>query len=307
VHPTRFQPTFLALVLICAAVFGCKAVRTSPSDSGSVPELDPDQTVAPVPVARVLFRVPSESEIKDSAVLASIRRGRALLRFTRDSLPGYVRNDLQCVSCHPNDGTTVNAMPWVGVYARFPQYRKRSGSTQIIEDRINDCFRRSMNGRALPTASREMRDLVAYMAFLSNGYPVGAHVEGESTPPVDSLPGDSTRAKPVFQTKCAACHGVNGLGTTVAPPLWGPRSFNIGAGMARLWTAAAFIRQTMPQNAPRTLTNQEALDLAALVTLRPRPDFPGKELDWPNGDPPLDVAYGTRAAQRTRNAPGARR
>jgi len=231
-------------------------------------------------------------------VLASIRRGRALARNTRDSLRAYVGNALQCVSCHPNDATMPNAMPWVGVYARFPQYRSRNGFTIVIEDRINDCFRRSLNGKPLPVSSRDMRDLVAYMAFLSNGYPVGAQVEGGGTPALKPLVGDTTRAKTLFAVRCVLCHGPNGQGTAVAPPLWGPQSFNIGAGMARRGTVAQFIRQVMPQNAPGTLTNQQAFDLAALITTRPRPDFPGKELDWPHGDPLPDVPYKTLAAER---------
>ena len=290
----------VAVILVAAmGMSGCKVVRTSSAESSEGAALDPGVTMAPVPVSTVLFRVPSDSEVRNSVVLASVRRGRALLRNTRDSLPRYVGNNLQCVSCHPKDGTQANAMPWVGVYARFPQYRSRVGGTQIIEDRINDCFRRSMNGRALPVASREMRDIVAYLAFLSNGYPVGANVEGQGIPAVDSIPGDTARAKPLFAAKCAACHGGNGHGTDVAPPLWGPKSFNIGAGMARQWTAAAFIKELMPQNAPGTLTDQQANDLAALLTSRPRPDYPGKELDWPNGNPPADVAYRTKGARQT--------
>ena len=109
----------------------------------------------------VPFRIPAESEIKDSTVLAAVRRGRALLANTRDSLPRHVGNKLRCVSCHMGDGLKPNEMPYVGVYARFPQYRTRSATVEIIEDRIDDCFERSMNGRALPRDSRAMRDLVA--------------------------------------------------------------------------------------------------------------------------------------------------
>jgi thiosulfate dehydrogenase len=296
----RIMRTLLLLASVAATTIAsaCKVVRSSPIDTSTEAPIDPEVVGAPIPVARVVFRVPSEREITDTVVLKSIRRGRALVRHTKDSLRAYVGNALQCVSCHPSDGTMPNAMPWVGVYARFPQYRSRSGGTILIEDRINDCFLRSMNGRALPVQGRDMRDMVAYMAFLSNGYPVGARVEGESIPPVDSVPGDTTRAKPLYAAKCAVCHGGNGQGTDVAPPLWGPRSFNIGAGMARLWTAAAFIKQVMPQNAPRTLSNQEAVDLAALITKRPRPDFAAKALDWPAGNPPRDVAYRTKAADR---------
>lgn len=237
------------------------------------------------------FRVPVDSEVSDPVMLASIQRGRALLAHTRDSLPDFVGNRLQCVYCHPDNGTRPNAMPWVGVYARFPQYRSRVGGIQLIEDRVNDCMVRSMNGKPLVPESRDMRDIVAYMAFLSRGYPVGAQVEGQSFPRIGPLEGDTARGAAIFAVKCAVCHMPDGQGTDIYPALWGPDSFNIGAGMARLQTAAAFIHVAMPQTAPGTLTEQEAYDLAAYITSRPRPDFPGKEYDWPKGDPPPDVAY----------------
>ena len=257
-----------------------------------------DSLFVPAPVPRVAFRVPDESEIRDTALLASVRRGKALLISTRDSLPGHVGNRLQCVSCHPDNGTRKNVMPWVGVYARFPQYRPRVGGIQVIEDRINDCFKRSMNGKALVPESRDMRDIVAYMAFLSNGFPVLAEVEGQSFPRIAPLEGDTARGAATFAAKCAVCHGPNGAGTDVFPALWGSGSYNIGAGMARVRTAAAFIKVAMPQTAPGTLTDQEAYDLATYINTRPRPDFPGKELDYPNGDPPPDVAYPVKSKKK---------
>jgi thiosulfate dehydrogenase len=246
---------------------------------------------APNPVARVAFRVPDESEIRNATLLASVRRGKALLAFTRDSLPNHVGNRLQCVSCHPDNGTRPNVMPWIGVYARFPQYRSRIGSIQILEDRINDCFRRSMNGKPLVPESRDMRDIVAYMAFLSIGYPVFAQLDEAGFDSVPPVPGDTIRGAATFTAKCSVCHGENGAGTDVFPALWGDGSYNIGAGLARVRAAAAFIKVAMPQTAPGTLTDQEAYDLATYINTRPRPDFPGKELDWPKGDPPPDVAY----------------
>ena len=257
-----------------------------------------DSLFVPAPVTRVAFRVPDESEIKDTSLLASVRRGKALLVSTRDSLPEHVGNRLQCVYCHPDNGTRKNVMPWVGVYARFPQYRPRVGGIQVIEDRINDCFKRSMNGKALVPESRDMRDIVAYMAFLSNGFPVLATMEGQSFPPVAPLEGDTTRGAATFAVKCAVCHGPDGAGTDVFPALWGNGSYNIGAGMARVRTAAAFIKVAMPQTAPGTLTDQEAYDLAKYINTRPRPDFPGKELDYPNGDPPPDVAYPVKSKKK---------
>jgi thiosulfate dehydrogenase len=63
--------------------------------------------------------------------------------------------------------------------------------------------------------------------------------------------------------------------------------------MSRIERAASFIRHNMPQTAPGTLTDQEAFDLAAYVNSMPRPDLPGKELDWPLGGAPVDVPYAT--------------
>jgi len=113
------------------------------------------------PKPRVRFRVPSDDELKDSSYRASALRGRSLLLATRDSLPRNVGNSLRCASCHIDGGLRPDAMPWVGSYARFPQYRARSGKVDLIEDRINDCFKRSMNGRALNPAGRDMRDIGA--------------------------------------------------------------------------------------------------------------------------------------------------
>jgi thiosulfate dehydrogenase len=243
------------------------------------------------------FRVPVESEVKDSITLVSIRRGRALIHSTRDSLPQYVGASLACASCHAADGTLANAMPLVGAYSRFPQYRPRSGHVDLLEDRINDCFERSMNGKALDMKGRDMRDMVTYIAFLSRGYPPGREMLGQAVPKLEPVAGDSARGREVFAARCVACHGADGNGSAVAPPLWGPRSYNIGAGMARIRTAAAFIHQVMPRDRPGSLTPQQAFDVATYINTRPRPDFPGKERDWPHGGAPPDVAYSTLASR----------
>jgi len=143
-----------------------------------------------------------------------------------------------------------------------------------------------------------MRDIVAYMAFLSRGVPVGGNVEGQGLPKMKPLAGDTSRGATLFATRCATCHGVSGGGTPAGPPVWGSRSYNIGAGMARVRTAASFIRYNMPLDHPGTLTDQDAFDVATYVDTRPRPDFPGKEKDWPRGDAPPDLNYPTLAAKR---------
>jgi thiosulfate dehydrogenase len=238
---------------------------------------------------------PSDSEIPKDAFGVAVRRGLALLTATRDSLPDHVGNALRCTSCHLDAGRRENGS-WVGVYARYPQYRSRRGGVELIEDRINDCFQRSMNGTALAPDGADMRDIVAYFAFLSWNSPVGRPVPNARLQRFAALTPDSAAGHRSFQTTCARCHGDNGQGSLVAAPLWGEKSFNIGAGMARVRTAASFIRDNMPFDKPGSLSDQEAFDVASFVVSQPRPDFAGKENDWPRGDPPPDVAYPTRAA-----------
>jgi len=229
---------------------------------------------------------------------AAIQRGRAFLLATRDSLPSHVGNNLRCVSCHLDAGRRHAMGSWVGVYARYPQYRPRSATVETIEYRVNDCFRRSMNGAPLAVDGAEMRDIIAYLWFLSRDVPIEPAAPGNRLQQWAQLTADTTAGAAVYAASCTKCHGPTGQGTAVAPPVWGPQSYNIGAGMARIRTAAAFIKENMPFDLPGTLTDQQAFDVAAYVSGHPRPDFPEKMHDWPNGDAPPDVAYPTLAAQR---------
>jgi thiosulfate dehydrogenase len=139
-----------------------------------------------------------------------------------------------------------------------------------------------------------MQDIVAYIAFISRGVPSGESVKNEGLAKMDDLHGDSATGHAVFTANCARCHGNNGDGMGAFPALWGPRSFSIGASMARQERAASFIRHNMPFDRPGILTDQQAFDVAAYMVSMPRPDLPLKELDWQNGGAPADVPYDTK-------------
>jgi len=285
----------LAVSVVAGLAVACRGPDPSRAVTTPATASAPAAPVRSVPLV-VPLQPPDDSELPGGALGASVRRGHALLAATRDSLPAFARSRLRCMSCHLDDGRRAHASPLVGVSARYPAYNPRSGRVYTIEDRINDCFRRSLNGRALPVGGSDMRDIVVYFAWLSRGVPVGAAVDGQGLAKLTPLAGDTARGRAIFAAQCARCHGPSGAGTAVAPPLWGAYSFNIGAGMARVRTAAAFIRYNMPFDRPGTLDDQQAFDVAAFVVARPRPDFPGKENDWPKGGAPPDVAYHTRAA-----------
>jgi thiosulfate dehydrogenase len=289
--PTRrSQPGAGVLVLIASLLAGC-------GDHGErIAEAAPHAAA----FDEAGWQPPTEADIPNDSLGASIRRGLSLLRFTPESLPRYATSGLRCTSCHQNDGTKPTSAPLTGSHARYPKYMSRTGAVIGLADRVNYCFTRSLAGNAIPTESREMQDILAYLAFVSRGIPIGAKTKGTDglVSMRDTLVGDTTRGRELFHTACVICHGPDGQGnpqaTPPVPPLWGARSFSIGASMAREERAASFIYHNMPQSKPGTLTEQQAFDASAYVNSHPRPDSPGKEDDWPAGGAPADVPYATR-------------
>jgi thiosulfate dehydrogenase len=251
------------------------------------------------PSSAVPLRVPSPQSIPSGPLGDDVRFGRSLVNATQTTAKAYVGNGLNCASCHLAGGTVAYAAPLVGLWGVFPEYVARSGRVETLADRINDCFLRSMNGRPLPIDGAEMRALLAYTAWLSTGVPTGASVEGRGFAELAVPPRapDAARGKGVYARQCAACHGAdgggvpNGTGGFAIPPLWGPQSFNVGAGMARTSIAAAFVEAKMPLGHGNSLALQDAWDVAAYFTSQPRPDFAAKANDWPRGGRPADAGY----------------
>ena len=240
------------------------------------------------------WQPPVVDSTPDDPYETAVYRGLAILTHTRDSLPAYVGGNLNCTSCHLDEGRRPNAIPLMGVMSRFPKYIDRAAAVVPIEDRVNYCFTRSISGFKLPSDSREMQDIVAYLAFISRGVPNGEHVRGEGLATMPKLTGDSATGRNVFTDNCARCHGTDGAGIGPVPALWGPKSFSVGASMARAERAASFIRHNMPFDKPGSLTDQQAFDVARYITSMARPDQPGKETDWPAGGVPADVPYDTK-------------
>lgn len=276
------------------------------------------ETIA-APAAKPDWVVPDIDQLADDDWGRTVRHGRDLVAKTA-SLIGpevsnpdhrFAGNNLNCQNCHLDAGTRKFGLPLVGVYADFPNYRARSGEVGTIEDRIQGCMVRSMNGRPLPADGKEMTAIVAYLKFLSTGHVVGAPTEGRGAGrmPELSRAADPVRGKTVYAQNCAACHGDQGQGLRVGtvgdaqgyvmPPLWGPDSFNDGAGMARLINAANFIHGNMPNGTTwdqPTLSVEDAWDVAAYIEAEPRPQMAGLDRDFPNRlQKPVDAPYGPYA------------
>jgi thiosulfate dehydrogenase len=262
------------------------------------------------------WTVPDIAGLPNNAWGKLVREGRELTVATyahlgpniADADHRFSGNDMSCQNCHLEAGTKKFGLPFVGVFADFPQYRAREGEVGTLEDRINGCLTRSMNGRALPFESHEMKAFVAYIKFLSDGRPIGSMTIGRGTGKLAELnrPANPMAGAKVFAQMCASCHGDTGLGKKAGdntgyefPPLAGPDSFNDGAGMARLISAAEFIHNNMPNGASfdqPVLSESDAWDVAAYVASLQRPHKADLEQDYPvRTEKPVDAGYGPYA------------
>ena len=251
------------------------------------------------------FETPRLADLLAAPNAEQVVRGMRLHLQTKALLPDNVGNALNCTSCHLNAGTVADGSPFVGVSAFFPSYAPRAGKEVTLEERINGCFRRSMDGKPLPVASADMQAMVAYFDWMKMNTVAGDKVAGRGVGKVDpAIVPDPVNGKVIYAQQCAVCHGDNGQGlkqadgSFVYPPLWGDESFNIGAGMARTYTAAAFVKRNMPigfhEKFPLGqggLSDQEAVDVAEYFSHQPRPDFVDKAKDWPKGGKPVDARY----------------
>jgi thiosulfate dehydrogenase len=217
----------------------------------------------------------------------------------------YITSRLNCGSCHLATGAEPGTLTLLQTAEHYPRFSGRSGGMTDIEDRINECMQRSMNGSALPMDSPEMMAIASYLRSLGNQYQAtGASQRKAVEPTAFKTPAraaDLVKGEAVFDARCRICHGEDGQGLLAAedrgkgylfPPLWGPDSFNNGAGLHRVLTAARFIKARMPLG-DATLSDDEAFDVAAFVNSKPRPEMTNLERDYPDRSvKPVDNPYG---------------
>ncbi len=253
----------------------------------------------------------TDATLDDSRLASDIRWGFRIFTNTGREVPHFSPGRMSCNNCHLNGGQRDRSLPLVGVVGMFPEYNRRSGRLFTLNDRIVDCFLRSQNATGagadaenLPTlTSKEVLAVAAYLTWLSKGYQVGSNppwrgqnvIPAASLIPVAKL--DPQRGEELFQERCTTCHGADGQGVFVGDkrpgPLWGPDSWNDGAGAARVYTLAGIIRYAMPYLNPGSLTDEEAQQLAAFINSKPRPAFPFKATDYRTDKIPVDGVYYT--------------
>jgi thiosulfate dehydrogenase len=263
------------IVLRCSLIFYGVAVlgifysgRANTSVASPVPQAQQASS------ATQTWTPPDLATIPKGPLGDSIRLGLHVFDDTPKYAKAYVGNKMSCGHCHVLSGTLPGGIPMVGVPGLFPMYREREKAVVTFEERIQQCFQRSENGHRLPSDSPEMVGLVAYSQWLSKDQVTGRPFPGRGLVALPALTGDPERGGQIYAEKCAMCHGTDGAGTPPTyPPLWGPGAYNAGAGMNRISTMAAFVRENMPQNDPGSLTAQQAYDVAAYVNSKPHTPF----------------------------------
>ena len=279
----------------------------------------PSCAQAPAHAPDPFWNVPDVGSLPDNEKGRLIRRGRDLITATyahigpevTDPAKRYAGNNLACRNCHLDAGTKKFGNPLWGLKDRYPHYNAEAGAPISLEERLNGCMTRSMNGRPLPLDAPEMRAMVAYIDFLSRGVKPGEELSGYGSGHMAELDraADPQRGQGIYKQTCAICHGTNGEGlrrslpTTdlgyMVPPLWGADSFNNAAGMNRLTTLANFVHFNMPNGTsyvmPR-LSVEDAWDVAAYVVSQARPQKANTDKDFPNlFQKPVDTPYGPYA------------
>ena len=256
------------------------------------------------------WSAPKEEEIPNGEIGDQIRYGRELIRntslyFGPKGFIAQISNGMNCQNCHLDAGTRLYANSFAAVNATYPRFRERSGKTESIEFRINDCFQRSLDGTIPDKNGDEIKAMVAYIKWVGKNVPKGYRPKGTAIENLSFLnrPADTSNGKIIYQLKCTRCHGLNGEGRLskdsvnyTYPPLWGNGSYNVSAGMFTLSKLAGFIKNNMPYDEASKLnpqlSNEQAWDVAAYINSKPRhakffandwPDITKKPVDYPFG------------------------
>jgi thiosulfate dehydrogenase len=246
----------------------------------------------------------------DKSTLSNeIRWGFRIFTDTPHEAPQFAPGKMSCNNCHLNGGQRERSLPLVAVAGMFPEYNRRSGRLYSLGDRIVDCFLRSENATGareadLPTTtSKEVLAVQAYLTWLAQGSEIGKNpswrgqnaIDSSHLIPITKL--DFRRGEALFNEHCTNCHGDDGQGIAIGDkrpgPLWGPDSWNDGAGAARVYTLAGIIRYSMPYLDPGRLSDEEALQVAAFIDSKPRPSYPFKQQDYRTEKLPVDSVYYT--------------
>ncbi len=252
--------------------------------------LDKSTDLWTAPTPEDLKKMPADKQVQ-------IEYGKQLIANTAKFLGprgsvAQITNGMNCQNCHLDAGTKPYGNNYAAVFTTYPKYRARSGGIEDIYKRVEDCFERSLNGKAPARGLKELEAMVAYINYIGSNVKKGQKPKGSGIYELKFLDraADPAKGKIIYAAKCQSCHQLNGEGllnedkvSYQYPPLWGKNAYNQGAGLYRISRFAGYIKANMPFGATfkePQLTDEEAWDIAAYVNAMPHPS---KDIskDWP--------------------------
>ena len=249
-----------------------------------------------------LYAGAAPKEYPKGEVGKMVKLGEDILLHT-DTHPltkDMVGNKLNCASCHlkgadGKPGTADGIGTFIGTATAFPAFSGREKTVQTLQNRINNCFMRSMNGKRPIIDTPASIAMATYITWLSEGMPMKMDTKRPCSPNNSARWAKNAKkfakiqkkathenylnGKKLFSEKCAMCHGINGAGTGAFPPLWGKNAkgewlaYNTGAGMSKLNKSAAWVQSNMPLGQGGSLSDKEAADVMLYVDAQERADF----------------------------------
>ena len=225
------------------------------------------------------FVPPDVVDIPHSKYGEMVHLGRRIFIDTQTHARRYVGNGMNCTHCHLQEGRKPFAAPLWGAYPRYPQFRNKTHAVVTFEERVQDCFRYSLNGIAPTLDAPELKAITTYAHWLSKGAPVNVDLPGRGfarlAKPRDPTP---VNGQKIYREQCMICHGEDGKGRKfphrsgyMFPPLWGGDSPNRAAGITTVKGCAEFVKTNMPLAKGWTLTDMQAWDVCTYIWLQDRP------------------------------------
>lgn len=266
-----------------------------------------DKTILEWDAEKLIINNPKVADLVKNGYYLVAESSKFMGPLAKDPSKRYSGNNLSCTNCHLNGGTLSGSASWIDILDRFPQFRGRENKIGTIEERINGCMERSMNGIKLDETSGQMKAIIAYIDWISKELNDlnSKNFKGYPAIKIPEVAVDLKIGSKIYEQECLLCHAKNGEGIRyenfekgyLYPPLWGDDSYNDGAGMHRVITAAAFIKNNMPYlqatwEKPK-LTDEEAFHVAGYINSFQRPEKQNKTADFPDKKlKPVSTPYG---------------
>lgn len=218
-----------------------------------------------------------------ASVANDLREGEAVYRQ-----PLTDGNTFACATCHAltaSEAPLRRAAHPIGAASRRGSWK--NGQAHTFLDAVNACVKGWQGAPAWSPTEPRFLALAAYLDGQGDSASERKLTFKQVAPPAILTGGDSTRGLAVFNEACAACHGVDGIGSPRGPNLAGTeQAADYVASRVRGFPLVG----RMPFWAEDRLSDGELIDLIAWLGMAPvRPDAGVPDAGVPDAGPVQDA------------------